>query len=368
MNTDFLKIQNKSISTKLARSLLKNIKNSDFILGENVKILEKKLSKIVGSKYCCTVSSGTDALLIALKSIGLKKNEEVITSPFSWLSAVEMIVAEGAKPVFCDIDPLTFNINPNEITKLINKKTRAIIPISLFGQICDISKINKIAKKYKLKVIEDAAQSFGSKQENINSCNCADISTTSFFPTKPLGTLGDGGACFTNSDIYYKKFLRLRNHGQLKKGDFSTVGMNSRFDAIKAGFLLEKIKLFNKELLLRQKIYKNYCNLINNSSIDVQLPFIKPKTISVFAQFPLLTSERNRRKIQEFNKLSKKIKFPIFYKEPIYNLKPYKIYFQKHLLVTEKICKTIFCLPFHPYMNLNDQKKIIYQLKNIIKK
>ena len=367
MNTDFLQNQNKSISKKLTKSLLKNIKNSDFIMGENVKILEKKLCNFVGSKYCCTVSSGTDALLIALKSIGLKKNDEVITSPFSWLSAVEMIVAEGAKPVFCDIDPLTFNINPNEIKKLINKKTKVIVPISLFGQICDISKINMIAKKNNLKVIEDAAQSFGSKQEDINSCNCTDISTTSFFPTKPLGTLGDGGACFTNSEIYYKRFLKLRNHGQLKKGDFSIVGMNSRFDTIKAGFLLEKIKLYSKEILLRQKIYKNYCDLINNYSLNVQIPFIKPKTTSVFAQFPLLTSENNRKKIQKYNKLSKKFKFPIFYKEPIYNLKPYKIYFKKNLLITEKICKTIFCLPFHPYMKFTDQKKIIYQLKQIIK-
>ena len=366
MNTDFLQIQNKNILKKLTNSLTKNIKKSDFILGENVKILEKKLSKFVGSKYCCTVSSGTDALLIALKSIGLKKGDEVITSPFSWLSAVEMIVAEGATPVFCDIDPLTFNINPSEITKLINKKTKAIVPISLFGQICDIEKINKISKKYKLKVIEDAAQSFGSSQGYLNSCNCTDISTTSFFPTKPLATLGDGGACFTNNKVYYNKFLKFRNHGQLTKGNFSVVGMNARFDTIKASFLLEKIKLFKKEILLRQKIFKNYCVLINENLLNVQLPYIKANATSVFAQFPLLTTKNNRSKIEKYNKLLGKIIFPIFYQKPIYKLLPYKKYFKKPLPITEKTCKTIFCLPFHPYMKLNDQKKIILQLKNII--
>ena len=290
MNLDFLKIQNQKIKKKLISSFTNSINQADYILGHNVNLLEKKLSSDVGSKYCCVVSSGTDALYIALKCLDIKKGDEVITSPFSWISAVEMIVSLGAIPVFCDIDPLTFNLNPLEITKKISNKTKAILPVSLFGQICDIQEINKIAKKFKIKVIEDAAQSYGSSENGINSCNCTDLSITSFFPTKPLGTLGDGGAIFTNNKKYYEYCKKFRNHGQYIKGKYDLVGVNSRLDNIKAGFLIEKLKIFKKEVKLRQHVYKNYCEYLENSKLNIQLPFIKPKTISVFAH-PLLTSK-----------------------------------------------------------------------------
>ena len=182
MNLDFLKIQNQKIK-KLISSFTNSINQADYILGHNVNLL-KKLSSDVGSKYCCVVSSGTDALYIALKCLDIKKGDED-NSPFSWISAVEMIVSLGAIPVFNDIDPLTFNLNPLEITKISNK-TKAILPVSLFGQICDIQEINKIAKKFKIKVIEDAAQSYGSSENGINSCNCTDLSITSFFPRNLL--------------------------------------------------------------------------------------------------------------------------------------------------------------------------------------
>ncbi len=366
MNTNYLRIQNLKIKKKLIFSLSKSISDSDFILGPSVKVLEDKLSKKVGSKYCCTVSSGTDALLIALKCLDIKKGDEVITSPFSWISAAEMILSIGARPVFCDIDPLTFNINPDMISKKISKKTKAIIPVSLFGQICDIEEINKIAKKNKLKVIEDAAQSFGSQENKIKSCNCTDISITSFFPTKPLGTLGDGGAIFTNNKKYYEYSLKLRNHGQLSKGNYSLIGGNSRFDTIKSKFLLEKLKLFNREIFLRKKVYKTYCDLIHTNELNVQHPFIKPNTTSVFAQYSVLTSKENRKKIEKFNLTSKSLKFPIFYPSPIYKLKPYKSSINYKLPVTEKICECIFSLPFHPYMKKNEQKEIIMTLKKII--
>lgn len=366
MNLEYLKAQNSLLEKKLLNSLKKNIKNSDFILGKDVNLLEKKLSQYVGSKYCCTVSSGTDALLIALKLLNIKPGDEIITSAFSWISAVEMITLLGAIPRFCDIDPLTFNINPKEIKRYINNKTKAIIPISLFGQICNIKEINLIAKKNNLKVIEDAAQSFGSYENNIKSCSCADISITSFFPTKPLGTLGDGGAIFVNNDKYYKKALKYRNHGQLSKGNFELVGYNSRLDTLKASFLIQKLKIFEKELNLRQKIYKNYKKLIERANLNIALPFIKPNVISAFAQFPILTSKSNRRKIEIFNKNSNSFNYPIFYKKPIYNLKPYKSFKTETLPITEQICKTIFCLPFNPYMKFKDQVTIINKLRKII--
>lgn len=366
MNLDFLKIQNQKIKKKLISSFTNSINQADYILGHNVNLLEKKLSSDVGSKYCCVVSSGTDALYIALKCLDIKKGDEVITSPFSWISAVEMIVSLGAIPVFCDIDPLTFNLNPLEITKKISNKTKAILPVSLFGQICDIQEINKIAKKFKIKVIEDAAQSYGSSENGINSCNCTDLSITSFFPTKPLGTLGDGGAIFTNNKKYYEYCIKFRNHGQYIKGKYDLVGVNSRLDNIKAGFLIEKLKIFKKEVELRQNVYKSYCEYLENSKLNIQLPFIKPKTISVFAQFPLLTSKENRQKIISFNKISKKFKFPIFYPKPIYELKPYSSFRVEKLEITEMICKTIFCLPFHPYMKPKELHQITNYLKKVI--
>ena len=219
--------------------------------------LETKLKKITYSKYCLTVSSGTDALIIALSSLGIKKNDEVITTPFTYVSTVEAICRVGATPVFVDIKRSDCLINTGLIEKKINSKTKAIIFVSLFGQVPNVDEINKLAKKYKLLTIEDAAQSFGAYYNNRPSCNLSTISCTSFFPSKPLGCYGDGGAIFTNKKNLYKKCNILRRHGQNKaKYKYEELGFNARLDTLQASVLLTKLNFYKDEIKKKKNIRK----------------------------------------------------------------------------------------------------------------
>ena len=195
-----------------------------YILGPEVTQLEKKLSSYVGVDYCIGVSSGTDALLIALMALEIGPGDEVITTPFSFFSTVETILLLGAKPVFVDIDELTYNIDPNQIEKAISKKTKAIVPVSLYGQPADFLEINKIGEAYKIPIIEDGAQSFGSTHHKIKSCGLSTIGTTSFFPSKPLGCYGDGGACFTNDKKLAETMREISLHGQNKRYHHRKIG------------------------------------------------------------------------------------------------------------------------------------------------
>lgn len=355
MNFYNLKNQDLKFRKKVIKNLDKLILKGQFILGKEISILEKKLSKFVGSKHCITSSSGTDALLLALMASNIKKDDEVITTPFTFVSTVEVIKLLGAKPVFVDINSKTFNIDEDKIEKKITKKTKAIIPVSLFGQAPNFLKINGLIKKRKIIVIEDAAQSFGSKQNNKFSCNLSTIGCTSFFPTKPLGCYGDGGACFTNNERIAKKLKQLRVHGQKKKYSYSQVGINARMDTIQASILLDKLKFFNSEIKLRNNVAKNYNKLINLSKKKLEFPFIEKGNRSVYAQYSILL--RNRKKTIE-NFKNKKIPFAIYYPHPIYFYKPYKKY-KTNCPVCEDICKKIISLPMHPYLKVKDQKYII---------
>ena len=225
-----LNIQQNKIYQGLNQSFQNVLKHGKYIMGPEIFQLEKKLSKFVNSKHCISVSSGTDALLISLMALNINKGDEVITSPFSYFATSEVILILGAKPIYVDIDPLTFNIDVNKIENKITKKTKAIIPVSIFGQCAELSKLEKLAKKYKVPIIEDAAQSFGAKHNKKYSCNFGEIGCTSFFPSKPLGCYGDGGACFTNSSKLAKKIKKLRIHGQNKVNNHSLIGLNARLD------------------------------------------------------------------------------------------------------------------------------------------
>ena len=355
MNFYNLKNQDSKFRKKIIKNLNILLRKGQFIMGKEVLLLEKKLSNFVGSKYCISTSSGTDALLLALMAINIKAGDEVITSPFTFVSTVEVIKLLGAKPVFVDINPKTFNIDENLIKKKITKKTKAIIPVSLFGQAPNFSKINSLVKKSKIVVIEDAAQSFGSKQNNKFSCNLSTIGCTSFFPTKPLGCYGDGGACFTNNKLIAKKLIQLRTHGQKKKYVYSRIGVNARLDTIQASILLEKLKFFRSEIKLRNIVAKNYNKLINLINKKIDLPFIEKGNNSVYAQYSLLLENRDKT-IRNLKK--KKIPFAIYYPHPIYFYKPYKKY-KTHCPVSEETCKKILNLPMNPYLSKKDQKYII---------
>ena len=299
--------------------------------------------------------------LLSLMAIGIKKGDEVISSPFTFVSTIEVITLLGAKPVFVDINKKTFNINEDLISKKITKKTKAIIAVSLFGQCPDFKKINAIAKKKKITVIEDGAQSFGAKQRGLKSCNLSTIGCTSFFPTKTLGGYGDGGACFTNNIILAKKISQLRSHGQKKKYKYDSIGINGRLDTLQATILLEKLKVFKKESALRIKVANTYNSLIKKYNKNIKTPLIEKFNTSIYSQYSLLLKKR---KLTTDNFVKKKIPFAIYYPKPIYHFTPYKKY-KSHCPITDEVCREIIHLPMNPYLKYKEQKFII---KNIILK
>ena len=350
--------RNKNLKKKILSKIDTIIKSGKFILGPEVYELENKLKRIVKSKYCISTGSGTDALLIALMASGIKKGDEVISSPFTFVSTIEVIRLLGAIPVFVDIDIKTFNIDEKLIQKKITKKTKAIIAVSLFGQPANFSQINKIAKKKNITVIEDGAQSFGSTHKTKKSCNLSSIGCTSFFPTKTLGGFGDGGACFTNDNKLAKKIFQIRSHGQFKKYNYKLLGINGRLDTIQAGIIIEKLKLFKKELELRNKVAKNYDKLIFKFKNKINIPYIDPLNKSAYAQYSILLKNREKT-IKNF--IKRKIPYAIYYPKPIYFYEPYRR-FKDECPVTEKVCKEIISIPMHPYLKESEQKRVILNL------
>jgi UDP-2-acetamido-2-deoxy-ribo-hexuluronate aminotransferase len=347
-----------SVPQKIKKNINKNIysviKHGHFILGPEVLKLEQKLKKMINAKYCIGVSSGTDALLISLMALNIKKNDEVVVPAFSWISTASVIKLIGAKPIFVDIDMTTCNINEDLIEKNISKKTKAIIFVSLFGNTPNYKKIKKIGLKYKLPIIEDGAQSFGAKFKDKFSCNLSTIGCTSFFPSKPLGAFGDAGAIFTNKKELYLKMKNLRVQGQISKNYHKYLGVNGRIDTIQCAVLLAKIKNFGLELSLRKKkflIYKNF--FIKNSFKNIKLIEYEKYGKSSFAQFCLITSKRDFliSKMKKHN-----IPYAIYYPKPMDRQPMFKckVKTEKSLIISKKILS----LPFGPYIKKSEQKKI----------
>lgn len=344
-----LKSQYKKIKFKIQSRIKKVLDHGQYILGPEVEELEKKLSEYVGVKYCLTVSSGTEALLISLMALGIKSGDEVITTPFTYVATAEVIVRLGAKPVFVDVELDTFNINANLIENKITKKTKAIIPVSLFGQISDMDKINSIAKKYNIPVVEDGAQSFGARYKGKKSCSLSIIGCTSFFPSKPLGCYGDGGAIFTNDKKIYIICKEIRVHGQKKKYIHNRVGVGGRMDTLQCAIVLEKLKIFEKELKAREflaKKYNNFFNSLNDSNI--KSPVIGKHNKSAYAQYTLTLNNRE----QVMDKLKKiGIPYVVYYPVPLNMQKPYKIFCCQDCTPNSNILsKKVLSIPMHPYL------------------
>ena len=346
-----------------------------YISGKEVEELEKQLAKFVGVKHCIAVSSGTDALLIALMSLNIKPGDEVITTPFSFFATAETIVLLGAKPVFVDVEKDTYNLDPNKIESAISKKTKAIIPVSLYGQPANFEIINRIAKGYKIPVIEDGAQSFGSKQNLIRSCGLSTIGTTSFFPSKPLGCYGDGGACFTNDDFLAKSMRQISSHGQESRYSHIKLGLNGRLDTIQAAVLLSKLNVFEKEVALRQEIGKRYSRELNQRGFK-NTPFIEKMNTSVYAQYTIKIENRNKiiNFLQEKG-IPTSIHYPSllpdqvalknrknflnsFFKSPIFK--------SNKLENARNLVSKVLSLPMHPMLKEDDQDKIIDSLIDAI--
>ena len=350
-----LKKQQEKIRSEIDLSIRKVLDHGKYILGPEVFELEKTLAKYVGVSHCISVSSGTDALLISMMALGIKAGDEVITTPFTFIAAVEAIKLLGAKPIYVDIEKNTYNLDPNKIEEAITDRTKLILPVSLFGQCVNMDSINKIAKKYLLPVLEDGAQSFGATYKGRKSCSMSTIGCTSFFPSKPLGCYGDGGAIFTNDDELATKIKSIRVHGQDKRYHHALLGLNGRLDTIQAAILIIKFKIFNNEILLRNKVAAFYTKKLNATNLDVDTPFISKDNTSVYAQYAILVD--NRKKV--VSRLTKnKIPTAIHYPVPAHMQPAYQDIKAK-LPVSECVSKKILCLPMHPYLNKCEQDMIV---------
>lgn len=349
---------------------IQNVLNhGKFINGPEINELEHKLSEYTGSQ-CITVSNGTDALKIALLALNVGKDDEVITVAHSWISTVETISIINAIPVFVDIEPITFNMDVNKLESTITNKTKAIIVVSLYGHMANIEKINEIASKYNLPVIEDGAQSFGATYKNKKSCSMSLIGTTSFFPSKPLGCYGDGGACFTNNKDLENKIRAIKNHGGIKRFQHKYIGLNGRLDTIQASILNVKLNYFEDTINKRNNCANFYTN---NLKVLESKDFLLPKTIneyrSVWAQYSILAPNLEiRNNIVEYLK-SNKINASIFYPSPLHLQEcfQYLKYKKGYLPITENICDRIFNLPCYGELSSEEKKYIVDTLLNFIK-
>jgi UDP-2-acetamido-2-deoxy-ribo-hexuluronate aminotransferase len=348
MKIDFanLQLQYQTYKDKIDTNIQAILNKSNYILGEEVDILEKELQSFTGAKYAISCSSGTDALLLAMMAMDIQSDNEIITTPFTWISTAEMMALIKAKPVFVDIEPDTYNMDANLIEAAITKKTKAIMPVSLYGQPADMDAIQAIADKYNLKVIIDGAQSFGSTYNNKTDSNLGDISTTSFFPSKPLGCYGDGGAVFTNKEEYANKIKLLRVHGQNKRYHHKYIGIGGRLDTMQAAILLAKLPYFKKELKDRQKIADHYTSGLSKI---LQTPIIKPSRSSSWAQYTLRVKNRDtlQMKLKENG-----IPTSVFYTTPLHLQVCFRYlnYKNEDFLISEKASKEVISLPMNSFL------------------
>jgi len=356
-----LKTQYKLYKKEIDQKIQNNLDNATFINGKDVAELENKLAEYVGVKYAIGCSSGTDALWIPLLAYGIKPGDEIITTPFTFAATVEVICFCGAKPVFVDINERTYNIDVNQIEKKITSKTRGIIPVSLYGQCADMDKINEIAKKHKLFVIEDACQSFGATYKGKKSCGLSDVGSTSFFPSKPLGCYGDGGMIFTNNKELADKMRCIVNHGQAGRYNHVYLGLNFRLDTIQAGILLAKFDHFEKEAEARHSIGAIYSNTLKDAGVIT--PYVADYTTRcVYAQYSIMAEDRD----DLAKKLNTKgvptaVHYPVpMHMQPAYKYLEYK---QGDFSLSEKVGQRILSLPMHPFLKEDDIKFVVSKLK-----
>lgn len=356
-----LQAQQRNIKTAIDKRISTVLAHGQYIMGPEVTELEERLVEYTGAKHCITVCDGTAALQIALMSVGIQPGDEVITTPFTFVATAEMIMLLGAKPVFVDINPKTHNIDHNLIESVITTKTKAIIPVSLYGQCSDMDEINTIANKHNIVVIEDAAQSFGATYKGKKSCNLSTIATTSFFPSKPLGCYGDGGACFTNDDDLAKMMRQVRLHGQDRRYHHIRIGINGRLDTLQAAILLAKMDIFNEEVMLRQEVAARYNLALRNI---FQTPYIEDYNLSVYAQYTIQVDNRERIQSQLMEEgIPTAIHYPIpLHLQPVCSEIGYNI---GDMPIAELVSERVLSLPFSPWMNINDQNKVINQLNDL---
>jgi UDP-2-acetamido-2-deoxy-ribo-hexuluronate aminotransferase len=348
-----LKAQQDALRPQLERNIHRVLHQGRYILGPEVAELEEKLAAFVGARYCITCANGTDALQIAQMAFGIGPGDEVITPGFSFIATAESVALLGAKPVYVDIDPRTYNLDPSQLEAAITPRTKAIIPVSLYGQCADLDAINAIAERHGLPVIEDAAQSFGATYKGRQSCNLSTLGCTSFFPSKPLGGYGDGGALFTNDDKLATILRQIARHGQDRHYHHIRVGVNSRLDTLQASILLAKLEQLPQEIERRQVVAQGYDKLLKEAGID-STPQVEPHNISAWAQYTIRVS--NRDAVQARLKQAS-IPTAVHYPIPL-NRQPAVADEQAVLPVGDTVAEQVISLPMHPYLQETEQERI----------
>jgi len=331
-----------------------------YVMGPEVEALEARLAEYVGIEHCVALSSGTDALLVAMMALNIRPGDEVITTPFTFIATGEMIGLLGATPVFVDIDPDTYNIDAALIEEKITDRTKAIVPVSLFGQIADMDAINAVGERHHVPVIEDAAQSFGATYKGKRSCGVSQIAATSFFPAKPLGCYGDGGAAFTTDAALAERMRELRNHGQSAPYHHPRLGINGRLDTIQAAVLLAKMEVFDDEVARRAQVGARYGELLSGL---VKTPALAADCTSVYAQYTIEVDDRERVR-QSLNDAG--IPNAVYYPVPLNRQPP--LYSDVAIPKSERAAERVLSLPMHPYLEQADQDRVVDALKNAVKK
>lgn len=358
-----LKAQYKLIKDDVNREINEVLDSGQYIMGTKVQELEKLLASYVGVKHCIGVADGTTALLVALMALGIKPGDEVIVPSFTFIATASQAVLLGAKLVFVDVLQDTFNLDPNKLEQAITKRTKVIIPVSLYGQCPDIDLINQIAAKHGIYVIEDAAQSFGATYKNKKSGGLTTIATTSFFPSKPLGCYGDGGACFTNDDDLAKKMMQIRLHGQDRRYHHVVLGINGRLDTLQAAVLLAKMRVFVDEVIARQKIGDRYNELLSSESW-ISTPKTAKGNSHVYAQYTIVVE--NREKVLHAlakSTIPTSIHYPLsLHRQPILA----SHYDGQDLSVSDYLSEHVLSLPMHPYLDHTTQEFIVDKVKSAV--
>ena len=353
-----LKAQRLRIANKIDARIAKVLAHGAFIMGPEVAEMEARLAAYTGAEYCISVASGTDALFISLLALGIGPGDEVITTPFTFVATVETIVLAGATPVLVDIEPETYNIDWRQLEDAITSRTRAIMPVSLYGQPSDMDEINEIAAKYGISVIEDGAQSFGASYKGRKSGSLSTIGCTSFFPSKPLGCYGDGGAIFTSDSKLAKTCRQLRVHGQEQRYIHSRIGVGGRMDTVQCAVVLAKLEIFDDEFQARAEVAARYNAMLVNAGI--QLPIIRSDRNSAYAQYTVRVADRDR--VQADLK-EKCIPTAVHYPRPLHHQPAYvDCCCYDHLPNAEEATAEVISLPMHPYLDSDQQTTIVEAL------
>ncbi len=360
---DFIDLaaQQDRLRPQLERSIHRVLHHGQYILGPEVAELEEKLAAYTGAKHCITVANGTEALQIAQIALGIGPGDEVITPGFTYIATAETVALLGAKPVYVDIDPRTYNLDPKLLEAAITPRTKAIIPVSLYGQCGDMDAINAIAAKHGIPVIEDAAQSFGASYKGKKSCNLSTIACASFFPSKPLGCYGDGGAIFTNDDELAKVMRQIARHGQDRRYHHIRVGVNSRLDTLQAAVLLPKLAVLENEIAMRQQVAANYAKIFlavretNNIDSGIRIPHIEPYNVSAYSQYTIQVADRQALQL----KLTEAgIPSAVHYPLPL-NKQPAVADKSASLPVGDAVAQQVISLPMSAYLQPFEQKAVV---------